>query len=189
MKITLLIVLLCSLAQAQGRVDIGIAASGSRALGFGGVDAGVEGHLLIKLSAYAIDGKIEYLTRAASLNSEMLVRRYVVGKFYMTSGPVTRRPIADLFTGTATTVLTGAGYDGGVWRLQLAYEVPDFTSGQSASAYRIEGEAVKHLKGSRWYGVLRPSVMVNRFEKGTPFNEVLTGARFGISFSVGKDLW
>lgn len=180
--------------QAQSRVDIGTHAAGDRDRAYKDQSVGLSGHLLFRFGQTALDATADWTFRAPktgasapdgkTITTTFLMRRYLSKGLYVVAGVDVNKLSSVLLDTTATFAATGVGIELGNVRLQVAYEPPDFSSGQTLSHYRIEAEYLRRLSKD-YYLSIRPQATVIRF--GRPEGAgTLTAERAGVTVSVGR---
>jgi hypothetical protein len=193
--IALLIGCLAALAPAQSRIEFGVHAAGDRDAGYKDQAVGLSGRFLFRFGSMALDGAAEYTFHAPkvgphapdgkTINTRFLLRRYFFDNVYVVAGVDISKLSSVLLDTTATSGATGIGIEIKNLRLQAIYEPPDFTSGQSLSRYRIEGDYLIHQKLIHFidYISIRPEATLVRFDRGS---NTLTAERVGITISIGR---
>lgn len=191
----LLALLILAIPVPQSRADIGLQVVGDRDRGCKDVAAGISGRAVFRFGSLALDGTVDWTFRAPrvgpkapdgrTLTTNFFLRRYIFGpQVYVVAGVDINKLSSVLLDATATSAATGIGAELGNLRLQALYEPPDFTSGQTLSHYRVEGEYLLRF-GKKSYVSFRQLATLVRFDgEGKP--GTLTRERVGLTVSVGR---
>lgn len=181
-------------AVSQSRVELGIHAAGDRDAGYKDQAGGLTGRFLFRFGSMALDGSADWTFHAPkvqpspdgkTITTRFLLRRYFFDNLYVVAGVDVSKLSSVLLDTTATSAATGVGIEIKDVRFQGIYEPPDFSSGQSLSRYRVEGEYLLRLKNVRFvdYVSFRPEATLVRFDRGT---NTLTAERVGVTISIGR---
>lgn len=187
-----MLLLLCGVASAQSRVDIGTAISGSRNFGSENPRIDIVGHVVGTRGRFGFEGGFSYGLLARKTQTHdgrsaegSAVIRYYAARVFVAGGARAGYQSTSLYSKSDGGPVVGGGYDDGTNVAQILY---DHSFGENRSdGLTLTGERV--LKTTeRTFLSVRPFVIVARFNTPHAFDGVdrrLTGARAGIAVGFG----